>query len=141
MGLVKRRVAERHAGLGGLAHFQQRVAHARVGLVRRIVLGVRHGGLEVLHGVFVVVQRRVGHAQVVVHRAARIVSLVGDGLRIRLDSLVRHLQLHKAVADLVVQLARLTRGDRVRCILQALLVRLKRALIILLRVGASGLLE
>ena len=40
-----------------------------------------------------------------------------------------------------VQLARLTRGDRVRCILQALLVRLKRALIILLRVGASGLLE
>ena len=127
--LVERGLAERHARLGGLAQLHEGVAHADVGLVGRVVLGVGHGYLEVAHRVLVVVQRGVGHAQVVVHRAAGVVGRVGGGLRVGVDGLARVLELDEAVAYLVVQKAHLARGEP-RAVLQALRERGERALVV-----------
>ena len=141
VGLVKGGVAERHTGLGGLAHLQKRVAHARVGLVGGIVLRIGSGRLEVGNGILVVVQGGVGHAQVVMHAAAGVVGLVGHGLAVGLDCLVGLLELHQAVAHLVVQLAHLAGGEGAGLVLQALLVGLQGALEVLLRIRCAGLLE
>ena len=141
VGLVERGLAKRHAGLGRLAQLQQRVAHARVGLVRRVVLGVGHGDLEVLDGVLVIMQRGVGHAEVVVHRAARVVGRIGGRLRVGVDGLVRVLELDQAVADLVVQQPHLAGCKRAARILQALRVGSQGALEVLARVRRPGLLE
>ena len=141
VGLVKGGVAERHTGLGGLAHLQKRVAHARVGLVGGIVLRIGSGRLEVGNGILVVVQGGVGHAQVVMHAAAGVVGLVGHGLAVGLDCLVGLLELHQAVAHLVVQLAHLAGGEGAGLVLQALLVSLQGALEVLLRISCAGLLE
>ena len=86
-------------------------------------------------------QGGIGHAQVVMHAAASIVGLVGNGLAVGLDGLVGLLELHQAVAHLMVQLARLAGGKGAGLVLQALLVSLQGALEVLLRISCAGLLE
>ena len=75
------------------------------------------------------------------HAAAGVVRLVGNGLAIGLDGLVGLLELHQAVAHLVVELAHLAGGEGAGLVLQALLVGLQGALEVLLRISCAGLLE
>ena len=75
------------------------------------------------------------------HAAAGVVGLVGHGLAVGLDCLVGLLELHQAVAYLVVQLAHLAGGEGAGLVLQALLVDFQGALEVLLRIRCAGLLE
>ena len=75
------------------------------------------------------------------HAAAGVVGLVGHGLAVGLDCFVGLLELHQAVAHLVVQLAHLAGGEGAGLVLQALLVDFQGALEVLLRIRCAGLLE
>src|SRR5699024_3517273 len=99
---VKRRFTKSNARLCRLSQLEKRVAHAGIGLVGRIILGIRYRYLEMLDRVLVVVQRGIGHAQVVVHRAARVVGRIGRRLSISMTSLVRVFQLDESIAYLVI---------------------------------------
>ena len=128
--LIQGGLAEGHAGLGGLAELHERVAHAHVGLVGGGVGRVGHRLLEAVDGVRVVAQRRVGHAEVALHRRQRPVGRIGRGLAVGLNGLARVLQLHQAVADLVVEKAHFPGSEREVRVLQAFRESHQRAAVV-----------
>ena len=94
-----------------------------------------------LDRVVVVVQRGIGIAQVGLDGTVVLVFFVGDGLVVCMDRAFEILQLHKAIADLVVKLSDFT-GSKHRIIaLQALGIGFQRSGEIAPVVGSLSLLE
>ena len=110
VGPVDGGLAESHAGVGGVARLEQRVAKAEIRLVRSGVARVLRGGLEARLGAHEVARGGVGLALVGKQRAATAVGGVGERLAVGDGGVTEETQAHERVAAQVVSLPRRLAG-------------------------------